>query len=298
MFFGGGVECRHRSGASDTCLTPRHPFLLSPLRKVCPPPAPRAPQCDPELHRYLMALQEPALEVPYFALRCAHRGRRAAPQAERPVASFFGCACTDPALPLNGTAPEWMVLPPCSWYMTWFAHDVPSLPQIARLFDLFLSSHPLMPLYLAAVAIKASERWRGGCRGGGGGRGRRWVHACPHPCGCLALRRPAVTAVPPRLLCLLQGNRRQVLECGEDGLQAYAALKSMRFLQPGQPSADELAQQAAALYQAVPPAQLARQRGIELEHSAAIDAYLWCAWGLRGGGANRAVRLVLTVPSP
>ena len=89
-----------------------------------------------------MALQEPALEVPYFALRCAHRGRRAAPQAERPVASFFGCACTDPALPLNGTAPEWMVLPPCSWYMTWFAHDVPSLPQIARLFDLFLSSHP------------------------------------------------------------------------------------------------------------------------------------------------------------
>ena len=45
---------------------------------------------------------------------------------------------------------------PCSWYMTWFAHDVPALPQIARLFDLFLASHPLMPLYLAAVAIKAS----------------------------------------------------------------------------------------------------------------------------------------------
>lgn len=43
-----------------------------------------------------------------------------------------------------------------SWYMTWFAHDVRSLPQAARLFDLFLSSHPLMPLYLAAVAIKAS----------------------------------------------------------------------------------------------------------------------------------------------
>ena len=38
--------------------------------------------------------------------------------------------------------------------MTWFAHDVPSLGQIARLFDLFLSSHPLLPLYVAAVAIK------------------------------------------------------------------------------------------------------------------------------------------------
>lgn len=42
--------------------------------------------------------------------------------------------------------------------MTWFAHDVPSLAQTARLFDLFLSSHPLMPLYVAAVAIKV--RWR------------------------------------------------------------------------------------------------------------------------------------------
>ena len=41
--------------------------------------------------------------------------------------------------------------------MTWFAHDVPSLAQIARLFDLFLSSHPLMPLYVAAVAIKVGD---------------------------------------------------------------------------------------------------------------------------------------------
>lgn len=136
-------------------------------------------QCDPDLHAYIVGLQEPALEVPYFAL---------------------------------------------SWYMTWFAHDVPSLPQIARLFDLFLSSHPLMPLYVAAVAIK--------------------------------------------------GQRQQILECGDDGLAVYSTLKKMRFLQPGQLSADELAQQAAALYQAVPPAQLARQRDIQLEHSAAIDAYL------------------------
>lgn len=136
-------------------------------------------QCDPELHEHIMALQEPALEVPYFAL---------------------------------------------SWYMTWFAHDVPSLPQIARLFDLFLASHPLMPLYVAAVAIK--------------------------------------------------GERQQIFACGDDGLLVYSTLKRMRFLQPGQLSADELAQQAAALYQAVPPAHLARQRGIQLEHSAAIDAYL------------------------
>lgn len=46
--------------------------------------------------------------------------------------------------------------------MTWFAHDVPSLPQIARLFDLFLASHPLMPLYVAAVAIKVGVRAEAG----------------------------------------------------------------------------------------------------------------------------------------
>jgi Rab-GTPase-TBC domain len=41
-----------------------------------------------------------------------------------------------------------------SWYITWFAHEVQSLPQIARLFDLFMASHPLMPLYAGAAAMK------------------------------------------------------------------------------------------------------------------------------------------------
>ncbi|KAK2076179.1 hypothetical protein QBZ16_001111 [Prototheca wickerhamii] len=68
--------------------------------------------CDPELHDFLISLDEPALETPYFAL---------------------------------------------SWLLTWFAHDVPDLDSIARLFDLFLASHPLMPLYLAAVAIKSNR---------------------------------------------------------------------------------------------------------------------------------------------
>lgn len=66
-------------------------------------------QCDPDLYNFLVSLEEPALDVPFFAL---------------------------------------------SWLLTWFAHDVPDLESISRLFDLFLSSHPLMPLYLAAVAIK------------------------------------------------------------------------------------------------------------------------------------------------
>lgn len=41
-----------------------------------------------------------------------------------------------------------------SWYITWFAHDVAALPKVARLFDLFMASHPLMPLYVGAIAIQ------------------------------------------------------------------------------------------------------------------------------------------------
>lgn len=48
----------------------------------------------------------------------------------------------------------------------------------------------------------------------------------------------------------VQGERQQILACAGDGLLVYSTLKKMRFLQPGQLSADELAQQAAALYQA------------------------------------------------
>ena len=140
-----------------------------------------------------------------------------------------------------------------------------------------------MPLCLAAAAIKA--------RSGAGGRGHpQQQDNVPYrgPCCCkggchfymLHWRRPAraLRCMPP-----VQGNRQQILDCGDDGLLAYSTLKKMRFLQPGQPSADELAQQAAALYQAIPPARLARQRGIHLEHSAAIDAYLRCGSAAAAG---------------
>ena len=42
-----------------------------------------------------------------------------------------------------------------AWLLTWFAHGVPALPAAARLFDAFLASHPLLPLYAAAAAMKA-----------------------------------------------------------------------------------------------------------------------------------------------
>jgi hypothetical protein len=37
-----------------------------------------------------------------------------------------------------------------SWIITWFAHELENLDVVSRLYDLFIVSHPLMPLYLSA----------------------------------------------------------------------------------------------------------------------------------------------------
>ena len=42
-----------------------------------------------------------------------------------------------------------------SWFLTWLSHTTPGLAESARLFDLFVASHPLMPLYVGAVAVQA-----------------------------------------------------------------------------------------------------------------------------------------------
>ncbi|GIL51611.1 hypothetical protein Vafri_7563 [Volvox africanus] len=44
-----------------------------------------------------------------------------------------------------------------SWFLTWWAHELDELPAAARLFDFFLASHPLMPLYLGAVAMRSQR---------------------------------------------------------------------------------------------------------------------------------------------
>ncbi|GAB4820014.1 hypothetical protein N2152v2_007060 [Parachlorella kessleri] len=109
-----------------------------------------------------------------------------------------------------------------SWFITWFAHNVDDRQQITRLFDLFLASHPLMPLYVAAVAMRA--------------------------------------------------NREQLLSC-HDPADLHHALSNMPILGPGRPSADELAQQAAALYSTVPPASLRLSHGAGLQQSVAAAAF-------------------------
>uniref|UniRef100_A0A383V4E2 Rab-GAP TBC domain-containing protein n=1 Tax=Tetradesmus obliquus TaxID=3088 RepID=A0A383V4E2_TETOB len=51
-------------------------------------------------------------------------------------------------------------LPPfyaLSWYITWFSHDLSQFGEVCRLFDLFLATHPLMPLYVGAVAMHSQR---------------------------------------------------------------------------------------------------------------------------------------------
>ncbi len=74
--------------------------------------------------------------------------------------------------------------------------------------------------------------------------------------------------------CALQDNRQAIFDCGEEGTEVYAALKGMKFLLGGQASADELARQAAALYQRATPGELLALGSMEIRGSSAVHAYL------------------------
>lgn len=39
------------------------------------------------------------------------------------------------------------------WYLTWFGHSLPYYRTVVRLFDYFLASTPLFPLYVAAAIV-------------------------------------------------------------------------------------------------------------------------------------------------
>lgn len=41
------------------------------------------------------------------------------------------------------------------WLLTWYAHSVPALGAVQRLYDAFLMGHPLLPLYAAAALVTA-----------------------------------------------------------------------------------------------------------------------------------------------
>src|SRR5436190_770097 len=63
-----------------------------------------------------------------------------------------------------------------SWVLTWCSHDITDFPKVARLFDFFLASNPLMPVYFSAavsVTVCAFDV-----------RGRNQTHASQPCAGC------------------------------------------------------------------------------------------------------------------
>ncbi len=56
---------------------------------------------------------------------------------------YCNCCCSHQVEP-------YFALP---WILTWFSHSLHDLDTISRLFDLFLVSHPLLPLYMAAAVM-------------------------------------------------------------------------------------------------------------------------------------------------
>lgn len=45
-----------------------------------------------------------------------------------------------------------------SWLITWFGHVLSEFKYTLRLYDFFLASHPLMPIYLAATIVLHREK--------------------------------------------------------------------------------------------------------------------------------------------
>ncbi|XP_055013186.1 TBC1 domain family member 20 isoform X1 [Boleophthalmus pectinirostris] len=45
-----------------------------------------------------------------------------------------------------------------SWLITWYGHVLPEFKHTLRLYDFFLASHPLMPIYLAAAIVLHREK--------------------------------------------------------------------------------------------------------------------------------------------
>ncbi|KAJ2785706.1 GTPase-activating protein gyp8 [Coemansia javaensis] len=44
-----------------------------------------------------------------------------------------------------------------SWVLTWFAHDVESLPAVCRIYDVLIASPPMHAVYLAAALVRRRE---------------------------------------------------------------------------------------------------------------------------------------------
>lgn len=62
-------------------------------------------------------------------------------------------ANTDPDLEYYVRRAELGQLFALSWLLTWFAHSIDKYDSVVRMYDFFLASHSLMPVYLAAALV-------------------------------------------------------------------------------------------------------------------------------------------------
>ena len=63
------------------------------------------------------------------------------------ICVYFNISISFFSTPRSGAPPHFAL----SWVLTWFSHDLDDISLICRLYDVCLSGHPLMSLYLATA---------------------------------------------------------------------------------------------------------------------------------------------------
>ena len=54
---------------------------------------------------------------------------------------------------ISGLRAELGVIFGLSWLITWYSHVMDNLMVILRLYDFFIATHPLMPIYVGAIVM-------------------------------------------------------------------------------------------------------------------------------------------------
>ncbi|KAL6751264.1 rab-GTPase-TBC domain-containing protein [Haematococcus lacustris] len=163
-------------------------------------------------------------------------------------------------------------LPPffaLSWTITWWAHDVPRLQDVARLFDLFLAAHPCMPLYLGVAAMCCMRSQLLG------------LEEMPllHTALVNLELPPSSTADPPQAApsgaqSSVGGNAEKTGTAKAKRGASWGLRRAKKARGPPPPDLTNLILEAIALFDAHPPAHLVWSRGLRLVSSVGTAAML------------------------
>lgn len=127
-----------------------------------------------------------------------------------------------------------------SWLITWYGHVLTDVRHVLRLYDLFLASHPLMPVYLAAAV--------GPMCGGGAGTPEGTASPGTFPLALLLLS-----------LQIVLHREEEVLTCSCDMPSVHQLLAR---LPPDLPF-ERLVARAQDLFRCHPHAELAKQAALQ-----------------------------------